>query len=402
MLIPVALLIAVAVDAETTSPPKQEVTKSDKPAPPVEHMLLIPPVLTSPSLTPRISLQTSFQAKPSLPARRLLKTDGQHIAWQVMAVDSQSNLEVINEGAMLATFPDPTTQMSALNDWYYRFQLNYSRPWEQSRYGLEYRYVGNDFTPPKHLNLKSDQELVELWGKWQLGATRLKTSVTQMWDNVDLDPKRSRLTTMRGQMQMEIALPELPSLVLSYSRGSTWSSWTPKGAEPQAYWLDTLEVTLHYDRPTWQTSLTSTYTQSQDRLTSNDAALYFYHELSLVYRPTPKLYVGPTMRMSQSRSANSGVWTDTPGMGLSVYYQRMFDVLDLTADSSYTHSYSHDNAWDRHTVDVVVSVTWHFAKLRFGTAAMIFEMSYVNYVDANTSANSWSALTGGWSVEMTF
>jgi hypothetical protein len=106
--------------------------------------------------------------------------------------------------------------------------------------------------------------------------------------------------------------------------------------------------------------------------------------------------------MSQSRSASTGVWTDTPGVGLSVYYQRLFNVLDLTADSSYTHSYSHDNAWDRHTADVVVSVTWHFAKLRFGTAAMIFEMSYVNYVDANTSANSFSALTGGWSVEMTF
>jgi hypothetical protein len=53
-------------------------------------------------------------------------------------------------------------------------------------------------------------------------------------------------------------------------------------------------------------------------------------------------------------------------------------------------------------MDTVVSVIWHFAKLRFGTAAMIFEVSYVDYVDVNASANSFSALTGGWSVKMTF
>jgi hypothetical protein len=108
------------------------------------------------------------------------------------------------------------------------------------------------------------------------------------------------------------------------------------------------------------------------------------------------------MRMSQTRSPTSGVWTDTPGVGLSLYYQRFFNVVDLTAESSYTHSYSHDGTWDTHTMDTVVSVRWHFAKLRFGTAAMIFEVSYVDYVDVNASANSFSALTGGWSVEMTF
>jgi hypothetical protein len=402
LLISLAVLTAVPAAAGALASPKQDAPTSKEASPFVGHDLLIPAVLAASPLEPRITLQTSFNAKPPQPARRLLKTGGQHISWQVIAADSQSDLEVINEGTMLTTFPDPTTQMSALTDWYQRFRLNYSRPWERSHYGVEYRYVGKDFTPPKYLKVKPDQGLLDLWGMWQFGPTQLRTSVSQVWDNVDLDPSRSRLTTTRGQMQMEIALPALPSLVLSYSRGSTWSSWTPKGAGAQQYWLDTLEATLHYDRPTWQTSITSIYTQSQDRLRSNRTALYLYHELNLVYHPTSKLYVGPAMRMSQTRSPTSGVWTDTPGVGLSLYYQRFFNVVDLTAESSYTHSYSHDGTWDTHTMDTVVSVIWHFAKLRFGTAAMIFEVSYVDYVDVNASANSFSALTGGWSVKMTF
>jgi len=171
LLIPLALLMATPVAAGAPASPKQDVTKSDKAAPLVEHDLLISPVLAPHPLEPRISLHTSFNAKPPLPARRLLNTGGQHISWQVIAADSQSDLEMINEGAMLTTFPDPTTQMSALTDWYHRFQLNYSPPWEQSRYGVEYRYVGSDFAPPKYLNLKSDQGLVELWGRWQLGIS---------------------------------------------------------------------------------------------------------------------------------------------------------------------------------------------------------------------------------------
>jgi hypothetical protein len=267
---------------------------------------------------------------------------------------------------------------------------------------MEYLYVGDEYDPPNHSNLKPDQGLLEFWGKWQFGVTSLRTSVSQAWDNVDLEPNRSRLTTTRGRMQLEIALPELPSLVLSYSRGSAWSSWKPKGAKAQSYWLDTLEATIYYERPTWQTMLTSTYTLSQDQLSDNRDALYLYHELSMIYRLTPRLFISPAMRMSQHRAANSGVWTDSPAVALSLSYRRLFDVVDLTADSSYTHSYSRDHTWDTHMLDTVVSMKWHFNMFRFGPAAMVFEVSYIDYTDTNFPTNSFTALTGGWSVEMTF
>lgn len=402
LLVLLVLFVVVPVAAGALAPPERDVAKSDDASSLVEYDLPLSPALAVLPLEPMLTLQTSFQARAPRLDRRLLNTGAQQISWHVIAAAPQIDIEAVHEGAMLATFPDPATQMSALTDWYYRFRINYARPWEQSRYGAEYRYVGSDYTSPEHANLKPDQGLMELWGMWQFGATQLRTSVGQEWNNVDLDPSRSRLTTTRGRMQMEIAIPALPSLVLSYTRGSARSSWTPRGASPQKSWLDTWEATLHYDRPSWQTTLTSTYTRSQDRLPPNRTALYLYHEFSLIYHLTSRIDVTPAMRMSQYRSVTSGVWTDTPETALSLSYQGLFDVLDLTADGAYTHSYSHDGAWDTHTVNTMVSLRWHFDAFRFGPATMVFEVSYVDYTDTNFPTNSFVAFAGGWSVEMTF
>ena len=397
-----ALLMAVPIALGATANPEQGVVVSNHTSVIPEYDFPVDPVLVVTPHEPRFTLQTAFHAQvPRLP-RRLLNTGDQQISWQVVAVASQIDIEVVNEGAILATFPDPRTRMSALTDWYHRFRINYMRPWDQSRYGVEYRYVGDHYTPANNSKLTPDQALVDLWGRWQFGPMQLHTSVNQVWDNVDLEPNRSRLTTTRGKMQMEIVLPALPSLTLSYTRGSAWRSRKPTGAASRKSWLDTFEATLHYTRPTWQATLASIYSASQDQLRQDHTAVYLYHELNLIYRPTAKLSVAPAVRMTQHRSATSKVWTDTPNVGLSLYYQRLFDVVDLTADGSYTHSYSRDGSWDTHTIDGVVSLKWHFKKFRFGPAAMVFEVSYMDYTDAKIPTNSFAAFTGGWSVEMTF
>jgi hypothetical protein len=199
--------MAVPIAAGATANPEQGVVTSNHTSAISEYDFPVDPVLVVTPHEPRFTLQTSFHAQvPRLP-RRLLNTGGQQISWQVVAAASQIDIEVVNEGAILATFPDPMTQMSDLTDWYNRFRINYVRPGDQSRYGVEYRYVGDHYAPANNSKLTPDQALVDLWGRWQFGPIQLHTSVNQVWDNVDLEPNRSRLTTARGKMKMEIALP---------------------------------------------------------------------------------------------------------------------------------------------------------------------------------------------------
>ena len=71
------------------------------------------------------------------------------------------------------------------------------------RYGINYRSAGKAFFN------SPDQTVREMWGEWGLGIAKLRSSTGQTWNNVDLEPARSRIQQNFNRIGIALVKPDL-------------------------------------------------------------------------------------------------------------------------------------------------------------------------------------------------
>ena len=373
---------------------------------------VLSPVLLTPASTGPALLDDSLDAFPKPPEliqsrsvfdatfethqptlRQKLMTQAEpHVTWRLTALSPSADTTLISEGAFASGQPESYSQTRPLTDWHHRIRLIHERPWEKSRYGLTYQYDGHT----------KDRERVEAWSAWEMGIIGLKTSVTRFEDNVGRVPYRPRITTIQSQVAMDVGLNDWARLGLSYTRALARSTWEPPGVAVSKRQLDTVGISLAYNRSVWEAMLTSTYASAQDRIVQVQDAIRLHHGVSLAYRLAPELVITPSINYTQEWLRSSHIWTTTPAVGLAVTRNQLLKDIDVKATSSYAWSKGPGRVIETRRINATGSVIWHMKRFWLGNALISFDLSYVSIHDAKTPINSYEGVTGGLSFQIRF
>jgi hypothetical protein len=255
------------------------------------------------------------------------------------------------------------------------------------RYGAEYRSVGATFAPPPGSQLKLDQEGTEVWSERRLGPLGLKTVFSEFWNNVEQDRRRPRVTTTQGGPVLDLTIPSGPVFSLSYLQGSSKQVWATADSTPHENWLENYGISVFYRRSSWDATISSHYSPTKDKA-SPEKGLTISHQISGSYRPTSFLTLAPSLSVTEEKYSWSGARAETPAISISLTYNSLFNVVDLTSSSFYTRTRSSDGFTDMTTINVTQSAVWNLGKVR-GNKTLSFNVVYNEYVDALTQAASY-------------
>lgn len=300
---------------------------------------------------------------------------------------------------MLSDPLDPVTRAGTVAGQYYLFRLEYDPVWMGGAYGTDYRFVGKDFQGLITTDVPSDQERVTLWGKWRLGVVQMRTSLAEWWDNVDDDPNQPRMTTVQGEVALDIDLPALPRVDFTYARSATESS---DSHNPQRYWQDTLGVTLYYNRSLWQATLASMYATTTDRYQSDRGSATFHNEFSVLYHPIAAFTITPTVRYGTTWFRPSEAQTNTSAASLSLTYLQIFEALNVTVYGGYERTKSSDGYVHTRTLDTAATFGWDLGMSPLGEVGLSFKVVYNNYLDYIYDTTSSSDVLGEIRLRLAF
>jgi hypothetical protein len=241
------------------------------------------------------------------------------------------------------------------------------------RYGMSYRSAG------KSAGSQPDYESREVWGEWQYGVSRVRTSFQQGWNNVDHDPSQARLTQVLSKVSLALMPPSWPEALVTYSRGSSFSSCEPQGMNPQRNEIDSLEGTLAYTRPSWNLRWSSTYIRNIDQLHAGIDILTHSHTIGVSYAVNNHLKFIPNLSFKDDLQRWSGVHLDTPSASLSIAYQAK--DLNVSLFGSYSRSKSSDGVVDMTGYNVQSVLSWVYRDSDLFNATLSFEAGYKSAAD---------------------
>jgi hypothetical protein len=222
--------------------------------------------------------------------------------------------------------------------------------WGGFGYGAEYRSVEKDFVDSTGSKVASDQKGGQVWGQRSFGPVRVKSSVSQFWNDVDGNPQLPRVT-------------------------------------------NSTTTTFHYSRSTWRTTLSSTYSLVSERFGPRKKSVVFSHVLRGSYRPTGAITIIPTFSLRQENNHFSRIRTETPSASLSLAYRLLHDVLTFTALGSYTGTWSSDRLKDTRTLKLTANMDWNLGKSTPGTKTLSFKFSYKHHLDITSPDSSHDHLS---------
>jgi hypothetical protein len=256
------------------------------------------------------------------------------------------------------------------------------------KYGVSYRVAGEGFTP-----ILQDQGTREVWGEWNVGIVRLRTALTERWNNVDRDPRRPRVSGTQNKTTLAIAGPAWPELSISYARDSLWSSLEPIGVAAQRNLMDTVEAALAFAKAKWTARLLSAYSVNNDLLRGDGETVGLMHALTGSYRPSDRITIAPSLSMRADQQRWSGVRLDTPSASVSLSYAPS-TVFKMTAFGLYSKTRSTDGLMDSSTSKMSSIFTWVCRDTPKLHTTVSLDASYSSSPDAIQPAHSIEDLSG--------
>lgn len=335
-----------------------------------------------------LTLKTSYMAPLNKPTRlKDLRPEAEeHRTQSVLAVSSLFQGTLLGEGELAYTPSDPQSVEGRGNTQSGLLRLRLSGTQGGLRYGITYRTAGKYF-----VNLP-DQATREVWGEWGVGVARIRSSLTETWNNVDKDPTQSRLTQTQERVSLAITPLGWPEFSLAFARSSIASSLEPQGVLPQRNQVDTVEGALSYTSATWTTKLSSLYSLNNDRLRAGAETVGLTHALSGSYRPTTSLMIAPSLSWREDWQRWSGVQINTASASLSLSYTPS-TVFNLTTVGSWSQAHSSDRLVNGSTYNAKSVYTWTY---QTGPVrrSLSFEAGYAHSVDVINRALSTEDLSG--------
>ncbi len=271
--------------------------------------------------------------------------------------------------------------------------------------GIEYRYVGKNLNDPKdykkktktktNADLESDQEGVEIWGAKKIGPIVLKSFFSRFYDNVDRDPKQTRMLTNEYGLEMKYKMDSLPIYFsLSHSRGKSESTVESNSSEYQGKQKETYGGSLYYyGGKAFNMTASSSYSPSQDLVDPNKVTHSYWHEISVSISPVSNLSIRPTVSFGEYRYLWYGEQTENPSASLAVTYICLFNVVDLSLWGEYSRMRNTDGYQDAETLNTSVGISWDAKYLFLPKARFSLDLGYDQYDDKIYQSSSYNALS---------
>ena len=278
------------------------------------------------------------------------------------------------------------------------------KPGQQWEYGLRYHSLDSRFDKFASSDLKSDEAGSEAWVGWQAGPLRLRGFASQTWNNLAEDPSRDRTTELLGGVKMELSLPSKTWVSVSYAQGTadrsraflSGSQRRQLGELPDASssWVEKLSASLYHWRETWDVSLFSSYTPSQDADRRDQERVSLSQDLRLTVRPTKQIGSSIVMSVWQEREQWSGNRWEGSTASLSLWYGPFLDGHTLDFWGSYTRGRSNDGYWDSQSVSASATLSRRLGRTALGDASLAVELGCNLYRDAIYSSSSSDEVYG--------
>ncbi|HJU05633.1 MAG TPA: hypothetical protein VJ692_10825 [Nitrospiraceae bacterium] len=256
------------------------------------------------------------------------------------------------------------------------------------KYGVSYRVAGEGFS-----TTIQDQGTREVWGEWNSGIVRLRTAVTERWNNLDRDPRRPRVSGTQNKTTLAIAFPAWPELSVSYARDSLWSSLEPIGVAAQRNLMNSVEAAVSFVKMKWTARLLSTYSVNIDQLREDGETVGLMHALSGSYRPTERITIAPSVSLRADQQRWTGVRLDTPSASVLLSYAPN-SVFKMTAFGLYSKTRSTDGLMDSSTSKMSSVFTWICRDTPKLHTTVSFDASYSSMLDAIQPAHPIEDLSG--------
>ncbi|MGH7230535.1 MAG: hypothetical protein ACREJU_04155 [Nitrospiraceae bacterium] len=226
-----------------------------------------------------------------------------------------------------------------------------------------------------------------------IGMIRLKTVLTERWDNIGKDPRRPRVFGRQKRTTLAIAPPAWPELIITYARDSFWSSLEPIGVAPQRNLMDTVEAALSYDKSKWDARLFSIYSVNHDRLRLDGKSVGLTHAISGSYRPTERITIASTVSIRADHQRWSGVRLETPSASLALTYLAGA-AFKMTAFGSYSRTRNSDGLVDTSTSRMTSVFTWVCQNTSTLRTTLSLDASYTAWLDAIQPSYSTEYVSG--------
>lgn len=264
------------------------------------------------------------------------------------------------------------------NEWDHRnVRLNVTGQEGAWRYGANYRTTGAAF------GQLPDQGLQEVWSEWSSGLLKLKSGLTQRWDNVLGDPTRPRHNTREHRTGITVTKPNWPQLHLSYIHNDYGTSLAPENTARTRTGVDRYETSLHFTRHAWSAKITSSYFTAMDLQQSMRTTGQTY-ALQIDYRPSNRLVISPIVSMRQDYQPTSVALVNTQSASLNVSYGFMPGV-QWNAGGSFATMTSDNRTVDGESSRVKTSLTWLWKETAAARTTLTFDAGFSEDTDHVTS-----------------
>jgi len=277
-------------------------------------------------------------------------------------------------------------------------------------YGLEYRYVGknlsdaNDYKKKTetetNVDLKNDQQGVEIWGEKKIGSIGLKTFFSRFWDNVDRDPSHTQILTNKYGLEMKYKMHSLPiNFSFSHSREESEDTIKPDSSDYQGKQKESYGGSLYYfGGKAFTMTASSKYSYSQELFDTNENTEIFWHRISSSIRPASNLILTPTLSFGEYRYGY-GERKENPSASLSVNYRQIFNVVDLSLKGGYSQTRNTEGSQDAEELDTSVGLSWDAKDLFFSKISYSLELGYDQYTDKICHNSSYKELSTSFKLE---
>lgn len=146
--------------------------------------------------------------------------------------------------------------------------------------------------------LKPGKAVNEIWGAWRYNKIGIKTSFSEVWNNLENNPNKPRIITTQGGITLSYRLSSWPYLgySLSYFQGTRQSSHEPVNYKPHQDPIEKVAMGLSYSGNVWNASLYSSYSRTKDSPQAGKlpTATWTY-DLRASYYPTRTLRITPAL-----------------------------------------------------------------------------------------------------------
>lgn len=275
------------------------------------------------------------------------------------------------------------------------YNLNLNGKLMGVEYGALYRSFDSTYEKLLVRRDKKDRIGKELWIKKNFGVVTVKSFISDYLNDIYLDPSVPRTRKSQLGTALEIAIPNLPMINLSYSRGKSETMRKTNNSGVQTDSNQNYDAYIYYWKDKWDMSLSSSLTLSTNNEQSDLKSKISTIELSGTYRPDWTLEFTPTIGISNENYAWFGGGVDylMKYASISISYFPSPSPFSIYLYGYYYIYNSSDTYTNTKSFNGYTELAWNLGKNFLGQQKLSLEFGCYNYIDNVYSISNYNEFT---------